>query len=141
MRSGIPCAPTKNSLGVYAYEATRGSREALEKDREAALYLGRLTREIKKAMGENKRMVVVSIPKPRLKNTEKNRLFVEGVQDALRDNGFSTKVCYEKRGEIDGQVELGPWRAGMLEENPADWDNVKRASLTISWRNRDPETR
>ena len=136
-----PCAPIKNSLGVHAYEATHGSRQALEKDREAALYLGRLTREIRKAMGENKRMVVVSIPKQRLQNTEKNRLFVAGVQDALRDNGFSTKVCCEKRGEFDGQVELGPWSAGMLEENPDYWENVKRASLTISWRARDPETR
>ena len=113
-----------------------GAQAALEKNKEARLYLQRIAREIKAAKEKVKYEVSVPIPKTRLVNNDRNRIFVTAVMEATRDNGFSTEVCCVKKG--GETMELGKWTIGILDRNPEYWADVKSAALKIGWHSSNP---
>ena len=124
------------ALDITAWEARMGAQAALEKNKEARVYLQRLTREIKAAKEKARYEVSVPIPKSRLANNDRNRIFVTGVMEALRDNRFTTEVCCVKKG--GEKMEIGRWSIGILDRNPEYWADVKSAELKISWHSPDP---
>ena len=128
----------KSPLGVSGWEAQMGAAAALVKNKDCKVYCDRLTREIKDAFGKGKYQVDVGIPRARLANTEKNRDWVTGVQEVLRDEYFSVDVVCVKKGETE-ETNMGVWRSGFLQQEPDFWDDVKSAFVRISWHNKDPK--